>query len=46
MDVKINDYYEPDHFKALNEAIMMFLILANMNKMKCTIFMNLQRFFL
>ena len=42
MDVKINDYYEPDHFK----AFMMFLILANMNKMKCTIFMNLQRFFL
>lgn len=44
MDIKINDYYEPEHFKALNEADYDVSHSCDYEKMQCTTFMNPQRF--
>ena len=36
MEIKINDYYEPDHFRAIMRIIIIFHGPVNMRRTRCT----------
>lgn len=45
LEIKINDYYEPEHFQALNEDNYNLSRSCEYDRMKCTTSMKRVRFY-